>query len=86
MPQFSHPTPCVRIQTCDHGPGDWLPRGLPGSGIAVRTSVGVEPLQLVRINAAHHPRSEQALKEAADPVRAVPGRGDLHEGRAAPVA
>lgn len=46
----------------------------------MRTSVGFEPLQLVRINAAHDPRGEQSLKEAADPARALPGRGDPHQG------
>ena len=46
-------------------------------------SVGVEPLQFVGIDAAHHPWSEQSLKEAADPACAVPGRGDLHEGHVA---
>jgi len=35
------------------------------------------------IDAAHDPRGEQALKEAADPSGALPGGGDLHEGRAA---
>jgi len=48
----------------------------------VCTSVGVEPLRLVRLLAAHYPRGGQPLKEATDPARTFPGGGGPHQGPA----
>src|SRR5437763_14229459 len=46
-------------------------------GSALSACVRVESVELVGIDAAHHPRREQPLEEAADATGALPGRRDL---------
>ena len=58
-------------------------QGVASSCGAVFARVVVEPLEFIRVNGTHHPPREHALKQAADPICAVPGRRDLHERRPA---
>src|SRR5260370_27383339 len=56
--------------------------GWSDSTVVMLPRVRVQPFKLIRIDGAHHPRREQALEQAANPARAIPGRRDPYQRRA----